>query len=141
MNQKFSEQILLYDGLCNFCDDTVQFILERDRTGTLTFAPLQGDFASGLMSRHPELAAIDSLMLVRRSANGDEVVLVRSAAALAIAHYLGGVWRIAGLLARVLPTSMRDAAYSAFARRRIRWFGRREACRIASPAERARFID
>ena len=58
--------VLLYDGLCGFCDGTVQFILKHDRRGLLRFATLQGDFARGVIDRHPELGGIDSLVLVDR---------------------------------------------------------------------------
>ena len=142
MTQVFTEHVLLYDGLCNFCDGTVQFILSRDRAGTMKFAPVQGKFARQLLDRHPELAHVDSLMLVQRTdSTSPEVVLVRSAAVVAIGNYLGGVWRVPSMIAHLLPRSARDAAYDMLARRRIRLFGRRDACRVPTAAERARFLD
>src|SRR5688572_32991168 len=102
------ELVLLYDGLCGFCDATVQFILKHDRRGSMQFAPLQGDFARGLLARHPALAAIDSLVLIEQDARGAERVSVRSEAVLRIADYLGGAWRVARLL-KVVPRSLRDA--------------------------------
>jgi predicted DCC family thiol-disulfide oxidoreductase YuxK len=136
------EQVLLYDGLCGFCEGTVQFILARDRMGTLKFAPLQGRFAANLLREHPELAGIDSLMLVRTGGSHSETtVLLRSAAAVAIGQYLGGIWRVLSAFVRVLPVSVRDAAYDAFARRRIRWFGQRDVCRIPTGVERGRFLE
>src|SRR6185436_14356621 len=56
--------VLLYDGLCGFCNGTVQFVLARDRRGVMRFATLQGEFARGIVARHPELAGVDSLILV-----------------------------------------------------------------------------
>ena len=52
-------QVLLYDGLCGFCDRTVQFILSRDVGGSTMFAPLQGEFAAGILQQHPELRKAD----------------------------------------------------------------------------------
>jgi predicted DCC family thiol-disulfide oxidoreductase YuxK len=132
--------VLLYDGLCGLCDGTVQAVLRADRHGTVRFAPLQGDFAARVLDRHPELQAVDSLVLVEPDGSGGERVRVRSDAALALARHVGGAWRLAGVL-RVVPAPLRDAAYDLVARSRYRVFGRRDACRVPEPHERARFID
>ena len=133
--------VLLYDGLCGFCDGTVQFILERDRHGTLRFATLQGDFARGVMARHPGVAGVDSLVLVEPDvAAGRENVYVRSEGALRVARYLGGAWHLARVVA-IVPRPLRDWAYDAFARIRYRVFGRYDSCPVPTPEQRARFID
>ena len=132
--------VLLYDGLCGFCDGTVQFILQHDRRGALRFATLQGDFARGVIERHPELAGVDSLVLVERAASGEERIYVRSEGALQVAKYLGGAWTLARGL-RIVPRFLRDLVYDGFARVRYRVFGRYDACPIPSAEQRARFID
>ena len=133
--------VLLYDGLCGFCDSTVQFILRHDRRGTLRFATLQGDFAREVTSRHPELAGVDSLVLVEPdAATGQEKVYVRSEGALHVARYLGGAWHLARVVA-IVPRFLRDWGYDAFARIRYRVFGRYDSCPIPTPEQRARFID
>ena len=133
--------VLLYDGLCGFCDGTVQFILKHDRRGTLRFATLQGDFARDVIARHPELEGVDSLVLVERDVtSGKEHVYVRSDGALRVARYLGGAWNFARALA-IVPRFVRDSAYDGFARIRYRVFGRYDSCPIPSPEQRARFID
>jgi predicted DCC family thiol-disulfide oxidoreductase YuxK len=133
--------VLLYDGLCGFCDGTVQFVLKHDRRGTLKFATLQGDFARGVIARHPELAGVDSLVLVEPDeTSGDENVYVRSAGALRVARYLGGPWHLARVVA-IVPRFLRDWAYDGFARIRYRVFGRYDTCPIPTPEQRARFID
>lgn len=134
--------VLLYDGLCGFCDRTIQFIVKRDKIRTLRFAALQGEFAATLFKRFPDVRKIDSLVYVQTDANGAaQNVLVRSDAVIVIAAYLGGLWRVGGLLLRVIPRPVRDWAYSAFAKRRFRIFGRLPACRIPSAQERSRFLD
>jgi predicted DCC family thiol-disulfide oxidoreductase YuxK len=130
--------VLLYDGLCGFCNGTVRFILARDRSGPMRFAPLQGEFARGVLARHPEVAGVDSLLLLERRADGERVY-VRSAAALEVAAYLGGAWRAVGLL-RVVPAFIRDRLYDVFARFRYRWFGRYQACPVPEPGVRERFL-
>ena len=133
--------VLLYDGLCGFCNGTVQFILRHDRRGTLKFATLQGDFARDVIARHPELVAVDSLVLVGRdTASGTERVFARSEGALEVARYLGGAWHLARVVA-IVPRFLRDWAYDAFARIRYRVFGRYDTCPIPTPDQRARFID
>jgi predicted DCC family thiol-disulfide oxidoreductase YuxK len=134
------ELVLLYDGLCGFCDGAVQFILARDPRGAMKFAPLQGDFARGVLARHTALAGLDSLVLVRRRPDGTEHVLVESAAVVAIGHYLGGVWGVLGALLRLVPPFLRNAGYGAFARMRYRVFGKFDACPLPSAEQRARFL-
>ena len=132
--------VLLYDGLCGFCDGTVQFILKHDRRGTLRFTTLQGDFGRDIIARHPELVGVDSLVLVEPGASGEEKVYVRSDGALQVARYLGGAWYLARGL-KIVPRFLRDLAYDGFARIRYRVFGRYDSCPIPSPEQRARFID
>ena len=133
--------VLFYDGLCGFCDRTVQFVLERDAGGSMRFAPLQGIFASEILLQHPELRGTDSLVLVeRRGASGETRITTRSDAILKVAAYLGGPWRAVRLL-RLLPRPLRDWGYDRFAASRYRLFGRLDSCRIPAPEARARFID
>jgi predicted DCC family thiol-disulfide oxidoreductase YuxK len=133
--------VLLYDGLCGFCDGTVQFILRHDRKGMLRFATLQGDYAREVFARHPEIAGVDSLVLVEPDpVTGAERVHVRSSGALAVARYLGGPWHLARATA-IVPRFLRDLAYDRFARIRYRVFGRYDSCPIPTPEQRARFID
>mgnify|MGYP001810099815 CR=1 FL=1 len=127
---------LLYDGLCGLCDATVQFVLARDRVGTLRFATLQGTEGAALRAAHPALAGVDSVILL--DADGAHV---RSEAALRLGRYLGGGWRWVAAVAAWVPRPVRDAGYAVVARWRYRVFGRREACRPPSAAQRARFLD
>lgn len=133
--------VLLYDGLCGFCDRSVQFILARDREQHLRFAALQGRFAEGVLARHPDLAGVDSLILVEHDqTSGGERTFIRSDAVLRIARHLGQPWRALQVL-RLVPRFVRDPAYDAFARVRYRVFGRRLTCSIPTPAQRALFVD
>jgi predicted DCC family thiol-disulfide oxidoreductase YuxK len=132
---------VLYDGLCGLCDSAVGFLMRRDRRAALRFGALQGPSAAEVRSRHPELPPMDdTFVLVERPGEAGERVRVRSDAALRALELLGGGWRLAAAL-RVVPRPLRDAIYGFVARRRTRWFGRRDACRIPTPAERARFLD
>ena len=86
---------MLYDGVCGFCNMSVQAILDHDRRGTMRFAALQSDYARRIIERHPSLRDIDSVVYVERAGEpGRERVYVRSSAALRVASYLGGWWRV-----------------------------------------------
>lgn len=131
--------LLLYDGVCGFCDGTVQFVLRRDPGGPMRFATLQGTAARTVFARHQGLEGVDSLILVERAPSGAETVSVRSEAILRLCAYLGGVWRLTSLL-RIVPRPLRDWGYDVFARYRYRVFGRYDACPVPSAEVRARFL-
>lgn len=131
--------VMLFDGDCAFCDRVVQTVLRYDRVGTLKFAPLQSDYAAAVKDRHPWLKPLDTLVVVEQTAGGERVS-THSGAALRLARYLGGWWRLA-LVGYAVPRPLRDWAYRLFARHRYRLFGKKaDSCRLPTPAERARFI-
>jgi predicted DCC family thiol-disulfide oxidoreductase YuxK len=132
--------VLLYDGTCAFCAESVQTVLRYDRRGTLKFAPLHGAFAASVRARHPELASIDSMVWVEPAPGGSERVFVRSAAALRVARYLGGIWRVV-LLGRLLPEAVRDALYDFIARHRHRMARPLESCFVVPPEQGGRFLE
>ena len=129
--------VLLYDGTCGFCAASVQWVLARDRVGTLRFAPLQGETARPILARHPELAEVDSVVWVE---GGGEVVRVRSAAALAVARYLGGGYAVAARLAALVPTGLRDRCYDLIARHRHKLTRNGPECLLPSAEEKLRFL-
>ena len=134
-----SGPILLYDGVCGFCNGLVQFMIRHDRRGTLRFAALDSGYARTLLAQHPSLAGIDSVVWVE-SVGTDDRVFTRSDAALRAAKHLGGPWRLLAPLG-LTPRPARDALYDLFARHRYRFFGHYDACPIPPPAVRARFLE
>ena len=131
--------IMLYDGVCGFCNKSVQFVLDHDRRGTIRFAALQSDFGRAVVERHPELKNVDSVVLVE-SSGATERVHVRSAAALRLSGYVGGVWGWARV-AYIIPRPLRDFFYDLFARYRYRLFGKYDSCLLPPPEVRERFLD
>jgi predicted DCC family thiol-disulfide oxidoreductase YuxK len=128
--------VVLFDGVCNLCNSTVQFLSDRDRAGRLRYASLQGEAGQGLL-RHFGLATADFDTFVLAETEGFRT---RSTAAIRTLSLLGGPWRMA-LALLVVPAFIRDAVYSWVARNRYRWFGREESCRLPSPGMAARFLD
>jgi predicted DCC family thiol-disulfide oxidoreductase YuxK len=131
--------VLLYDGVCGFCNKSVQAVIDHDRRGSMRFAALQSAYGEAVIKRHPELRGVDSVVYVERDA-GVERVHVRSDAALKVAAYLGGFWKIF-LAARLMPRAVRDYFYDLFARNRYRFFGKYDACLLPPPEVRSRFLD
>jgi predicted DCC family thiol-disulfide oxidoreductase YuxK len=112
--------VLLYDGTCGFCQAVVAFILRHEKRHDLRFAPRQGAFGAAILTRHPELQGIDSVVWIEPDNGiGSERTSVRADAALQVAAYLGGWWRSAAI-ARLLPRLWRDALYNLIARHRRR---------------------
>ncbi len=132
--------ILLYDGTCGFCAESVQLVLRHDRRRTLRFAALQGRFGAETRARHPELAEVDSVVWVDPADGARaERVFTRSDAALRVAAYLGGWFHLARVMA-VLPRPVRDAAYDLVARHRHR-LSDAPSCLLPAPEVRERFLD
>lgn len=128
--------IVLFDGLCAFCDASVQWLIDHDTAGRLRFASLQSETGQVILERFglPK-TGFKSLILVE----GDRYWL-RSTAALRIAGYLDRPWNLAPAFL-LLPAFLRDPFYDLLAANRYRWFGQREACRIPTPELRARFLE
>lgn len=133
------QNVLLYDGTCGFCASSIQFVLRHDRAKSLKFAPLQGAVADLVRERHPELSGIDSMVWVDGFGSPLETIHVRSAAALRIAGYLGGVWRVA-TVGRLVPAAWRDSLYALIARHRHRLTRGGEQCLFPTADERVRFL-
>ncbi len=127
-------RLVFFDGVCGLCDRAVSFLFERDRAHVLRFAPLQGETAARHLPADRRTPPLDTLLFLR-----DGRLFERSDAVLRLAGELGWPWRVA-LAFLVVPRSWRDAAYRRLARNRYRIFGKRAACRLPSPAERAYFL-
>ena len=132
--------LVLFDGVCGLCDRLVRWLVSIDREGRLRFAPLQGATAAPILARHPAIADVDSLVWVRGAGTASEAVAARSASVVAALRALGGVWRLVAGFLWVIPRPIRDRLYDAFARRRYRWFGRLDSCRLPTTAEADRFL-
>lgn len=131
-----TKSIILFDGVCNLCNASVDFILRNDPQARFQFAALQSRAGQQLLSQ----AGISSELLdaVWLWENGQ--LYSASTAALRIARRLRVPWPGFYIFICV-PAAWRDATYFWVARNRYRWFGQRETCRLPSPAERARFLD
>jgi len=134
--------ILLYDGVCGLCNRLVQFILRHDREGVFRFAWLQGATAGPILERHGASSAeLDTVYVVVNYELPEERLLARSEAVMFVLKELGGRWRVAEFFLRLVPEFLRNAGYNFVARRRYRFFGRSEMCRVPRDQDRSRFLD
>ena len=135
------DHLLLYDGVCGLCSRVLQFVLQHDRRGVFSFAPLQGEIGRAMVSRwggNPDELTTFYVCTDYRTASPR--VLAKSDAALFIAREVGWPWK-AFVAARVLPKVLRDAAYDLVAKTRYRVFGRLDQCLVPRPEVRSRFVE
>jgi len=134
--------IVFYDGICGLCNRLVQFLLKRDRHDRLRFASLQSEFASKVLSRHGiDPKDLDTLHVVENYEQSDERVFNRSDAILRASRELGGIWKLAANIGRVVPRAFRNLFYRFVANNRYRVFGKYETCLLPEPRHRAKFLD
>lgn len=128
--------LVLFDGVCNFCCASVQFIIERDPGGYFQFASQQSEAGKAKLKDAGLPDSLETFVLIA----ADGKVYTRSSAGLKVAARLAGLWPMAGVF-WIVPRILRDAVYKVIARNRYRWFGQKEACWLPTPEIRQRFLE
>lgn len=130
-----NSHIIIFDGVCNFCNGAVNFIIKRDPEAKFVFTPMQSDLAEALMRKHEIFnVGVDTFLLIK---NGQ--CFLWSNAALEITKDLSGLWFLF-LGFKIVPTKIRDYFYKIFARNRYKLFGRQPTCMIPTEKIKNRFI-
>ncbi|MEN2768839.1 thiol-disulfide oxidoreductase DCC family protein [Ornithinibacillus xuwenensis] len=129
------DRIILFDGECNFCNSSVQFIIKRDPKGIYKFTSLQSDIGQSLLKENGIPKELDSFVYIENNN-----VYVKSTAALKVCRNLKGLWKLSYLFI-IVPRPIRNFVYEIIARNRYKWFGKRDSCMIPSPALRDRFLE
>ncbi|MCG8344581.1 MAG: thiol-disulfide oxidoreductase DCC family protein [Chlorobiales bacterium] len=130
------ERIVIFDGVCNLCEFSVNFIYERDRNGKFTFTPAQSPLGQWLLEKHQlNTGTLDTVVLVKKNR-----AYSRSNAALKIAADLDPPWNTLRLFS-LIPEPVRDAVYNHIAKNRYKWFGKKESCMIPTGDVKARFLE
>jgi predicted DCC family thiol-disulfide oxidoreductase YuxK len=129
--------IVLFDGHCNLCSQSVDFLIRYNRRANLKFASLQSESGQRLLKAHglqvwPDLP--DSVVFIERGK-----IYTHSDAALHIARHLDSVWPWVAVF-WFFPRALRDVVYRLIARNRYRWFGESETCRMPTPELLRRFL-
>jgi predicted DCC family thiol-disulfide oxidoreductase YuxK len=128
--------IVLFDGVCNLCNRSVQFILRHDRKKKFKFASLQGKTGQALLQQYGiGQNEPNSFVLIN-----DGKVYTRSTAVMRMLKMLGGGWALFYFFI-IIPVFIRDGVYNWVARNRYKWFGKRDSCMLPGPALKDRFLD
>lgn len=136
MNEIGPNPVVLFDGVCNFCNYWVQFAIKRDRKKKLRFAALQGETAHQQLPKFGiSPTSLTSVILLDKGK-----AYTQSSAAIRICKYLSGGWKLCyGLI--IIPKFIRNFFYNIIARNRYKWYGKREACMVPTPELRDRFLN
>jgi predicted DCC family thiol-disulfide oxidoreductase YuxK len=130
-----SNIVLLFDGECNLCNQTVQFIIKRDKKAKIKFASLHCEYAKKIFKKkNINESYNESIVLIV-----DQKIYFKSDAALNICRYLSGFWPVLYGF-KIFPKFMRDSVYNYIAKNRLKWFGKTDSCQIMLPEISNRFI-
>lgn len=134
---EIEKKIILFDGVCNLCNDFIQFVIKRDSEDIFRYASLQSDIGKQLTSeRQIDTKTIDSVILIAPGVT----YYVKSDAALEIGKHLKGYRTISGVL-YLIPKGLRNIVYDFIARNRYKWYGKKDQCMIPTPELKAKFLD
>ncbi len=133
---KYNPTVVLYDGVCGLCNESVKFIITHDPAAKFKFAPFQSALATQLLKPFPHIhpEQLNTVVLV----NGQQAY-TKSAAILRIVKEFPGLWKGFYILS-IIPSPILDFFYDIVARNRYRWFGKTEHCLLPTPEIKARFI-
>jgi predicted DCC family thiol-disulfide oxidoreductase YuxK len=131
----FPQPLILFDGVCNLCTHSVQFVIQRDAKQQFRFASIQSDLGQKVLQQYGlSTTKINTVVLLNNNQ-----IYTHSTAALHIAQHLGGLWQLASL-ALWIPAPLRDMVYTFVAQNRYRWFGKQESCWLPTPELKNRFL-
>ena len=126
--------VILFDGVCNFCNSSINFIIKHDKKNYFRFAPLQSEKGKQLLPFNATQQQLDSLILMENNK-----IYKRSTAVLRIAKHLNGFYFLLyGFI--IIPPFLRDAIYNFIARNRYEWFGKKDNCMIPTQEVKEKFI-
>ncbi|MGV0923314.1 thiol-disulfide oxidoreductase DCC family protein [Empedobacter tilapiae] len=131
-----TRKIILFDGICNLCNQSVQFVIEHDDKNQFQFASLQSDFGQNFLKENNlDATQFDSVVFIE-----DDKFYTKSSAALKISKYLDGITSWLTIF-MIVPKPLRDVVYSFIAKNRYRWFGKQESCWLPTPELKAKFLE
>ncbi len=129
------DKVIIFDGVCNLCENSVRFIVRHDRAACFRFVSAQSERGQTLQQQLGiDVLAEETMVLIR-----GERALFRSDAALEIIRHLDGAWKLLYVF-KLLPRCIRDPGYRKVARNRYRWYGKKAQCMLPSPRLMQRFL-
>ena len=130
------KQLILFDGICNFCNKSILMIIKHDTKDKFVFASLQSDIGKEITNYLGiDISTIDSIILYKPSI----AYYIKSTAAIKIMNQFNGLWKTSCFL-WIFPEFIRNKVYDFIAKNRYKWFGKKEACMIPTIEIRAKFL-
>ena len=129
------QPIILFDGVCNFCNNSVNFVIKRNAKANILFAPMQTEAGEKLLIHHNlPINDMQSFVFIDKG-----TAYKQSTAALKVCRYLRGLWPLCYSFI-IVPKFIRDGIYNWVAKNRYKWFGIKESCMIPAPEVKKRFL-
>lgn len=137
LNLPPDKKIILFDGVCNLCNQAVQFIIERDKNDVLRFVALQSELGIKICNYiGVEPTKMNSIILFEPG----KAYYYKSEAALKIASHLGFIYSLSAVF-KIIPIGIRNSIYDYIAKNRYRWFGKKDQCMIPTQNLKDKFLD
>lgn len=131
------KQLILFDGICNLCNSSIQYVIKRDKNDRFLFAPLQSDIGKFLIEEFKiDTEKTDSILLFNPEKHS---LKHKSSAALHVARHLGFPSNLMSIFF-IVPTFIRNWVYNYVAKNRYKWYGKKDACMIPTPELKSKFI-
>ena len=136
-NLPLDKKIILFDGVCNLCEASVQYVIKHDKKDKFRFVALQSDLGQNIL-KHIGIdpTHIDSIVLYEPGV----AYFYKSTAAIEIAKGLSGIFNVASVF-RILPSGLRDIIYDFVAKNRYKWYGKKESCLLPSTELMSKFLE
>ncbi|MEE9407381.1 MAG: DCC1-like thiol-disulfide oxidoreductase family protein [Polaribacter sp.] len=132
-----NKKVILFDGICNLCNNSITKVIKYDKKNNFLFAALQSKTGQEIINKlNIDTSKIDSIILFEADVSYD----VKSTAALKVMSDFGGIWQLTKVL-WVFPEGFRNFVYDYIAKNRYKWFGKKESCMIPTAALKAKFLD
>jgi predicted DCC family thiol-disulfide oxidoreductase YuxK len=133
---RYDKPVVLFDGVCNYCNGMVNFVIRQDKKKQFLFTPLQSEAGKRILQANNLTGqARDSFIIYDKGK-----IYQRSTAALKLYNKLPWYWKWTQAF-WIVPKFLRDAIYDLIARNRYKWFGKKDECMIPSPEVKERFLD
>jgi predicted DCC family thiol-disulfide oxidoreductase YuxK len=131
------KKLILFDGVCNLCNTSVQYVIKHDKNNVFMFTALQSDIGQQLIEDYKiDTGKVDSILLYTPEKGVD----YKSTAALKIAAQLGFPQNLMTVFF-VIPPFIRNWVYDYIAKNRYKWYGKKESCWIPTPELKSKFLD